>query len=99
MPRCSRWRPGSCVTRSTVRIWLAPPERLRLPEIAELRRHHIPVLADALGQADRLNELAHAVERGLGDRRVVVRQVAFDQGRDQTRLELRKPLPADLGGP
>src|SRR3954467_13575204 len=78
MPRCSKWRTGWHATRSTAPIWSAQPERLRLPQIAELRRHDILVLADALGQPDRLYELAHAVERALGDCRVVERQVAFD---------------------
>src|SRR5256885_13112734 len=35
-----------------------------------------------------------SVEGALGNRRVVIRQVALDQGRDQARLERRKPLLA-----
>src|SRR6187402_2966731 len=40
---------------------------LRLPQIRELRRHHVLVLADALGDAGRLREPAHGVERLLAD--------------------------------
>src|SRR4051812_49742001 len=98
MPRCSRWRTGWRATRSTAPIWSALLERLRLPQIAELRRHHVLVLADAFGQADGLHELAHVIERTLGDCRVVKRQVAFDPSGDQARLIRREPFLADLGG-
>src|SRR3954454_16461061 len=79
MPRCSRWRTGWPATRSTAPIWKAAPERVRLPQTAELRRHHVLVLPDALGQAEGLDELAHVVERALGNRLIVEWQVALDQ--------------------
>src|SRR2546423_124131 len=99
MPRCSKWRTGWRAMRSTVPIWSArQADLLCLPQIAELGRHYVLVLADAFGQADRLHELAHAVEGALGNRRIVERQVALDERGDQACLELWKPLLADLGG-
>src|ERR1043166_4775131 len=67
------------------------------PEIFEARRHDPVVGHLLLNQSERDRELAHRLDRVLGDDGIVERQVALDQRRDHLRGGWREAAAPDLG--